>query len=201
MWWDEYEEGDVLAVEDRDTFAQPWPGNKRFVLFIDEDRLALFSEEGIPVNEPDDTPDGLVTMGAWQNEFASNTGDYYCIPPSSSCENESVIPDFSAAYTAELDAAKLDSNIGWLPPRDDEDLGDAVCCIRLCTVPQLATLASYWPPQTIHFGSGLLSASQSTGSEAEMSPRGRQFCTQVTHRPSPTAMQPLYLASGWRELG
>ena len=145
-WWEQYEEGDVLAVEDRESFSQAWPGNKRFVLFVDEERLALFSEEGLPVHVPEDTPQGLISMAAWEVEFASNKGEYYRIPPSSSCENAAILPDFSAAYTTELDAAKIDTNIGWLQPRDDEDQGDAVCCIRLHTVPPLATLASSHDP-------------------------------------------------------
>ena len=79
-WWEQYEEGDVLAVEDRTTWTQPWPGNKRFVLFVDDERLALFDDEGWPVDIPNETPDGLITRAEWECEFASNTGDYYRIP-------------------------------------------------------------------------------------------------------------------------
>ena len=100
-WWDQFEEGDCLAIEDRESFSQPWPGNRRFVVYVDQDeRLALFSEEGHPVDRPDSTPDGLLKMSAWDMEFTISGDYYYRLPPASSCEHTPILPDFSVAYTS-----------------------------------------------------------------------------------------------------
>ena len=135
-WWEQYEEGDVLAVEDRTTWSEAWPGNKRFVLFVNDDQLALFSDEGWPVNEPEETPDGLITSGEWDCEFASNQGDYYRIPPASSCEQPAEELDLSETFSAELAAAELDAQIGVMPPRDDDPGVDATVTERVgCVTP------------------------------------------------------------------
>ena len=127
-WWDQFEEGDCLAIEDRESFSQPWPGNRRFVVYVDQDeRLALFSEEGHPVDRPDSTPDGLLKMSAWDMEFTISGDYYYRLPPASSCEHMPILPDFSVAYTAELDADAIDACIGYLQPCDDD--GDAAAPI------------------------------------------------------------------------
>ena len=117
-WWEQYEEGDVLAVEDRTTWSQPWPGNRRFVLFVDDERLALFDDEGWPVDDPRETPGGLITRAEWDCEFASNMGDYYRIPPASSLSNPTAgPPDLAAFFSAEVEGAALEQQIGMLPPQ------------------------------------------------------------------------------------
>ena len=134
-WWEQYEEGDVLAVEDRTTWSEAWPGNKRFVLFVNDDQLALFSDEGWPVHD-DETPEGLITTAEWDCEFASNQGDYYRIPPASSCEQPAQQPDLSVLFSAELASAEIDAQIGVMPPRDD-DLGDPAVTERVAPAPEV----------------------------------------------------------------
>ena len=115
--WEDLEAGHILAVEDRESFTQPWPGNRRFVVIVDDERVALFDENGAAFHDEDESPDGLVLFSTFDREFAANTGDYYRIPPESSVfDCTTPLPDFAAAYGAEVEAADLEQQIGMLPP-------------------------------------------------------------------------------------
>ena len=90
--WEILEVGHILAVEDRESFTQPWPGNRRFVWILDDEQLVLFDEHGAILHEEDESPDGCVRRGTFDREFAGNKGDYYRIPP------ESSVRDCTATY-------------------------------------------------------------------------------------------------------
>ena len=115
--WENLEEGHILAVEDRESIKQPWPGNRRFVVILDDERVILFDEHGAAFHDEDDSPDGLVLFSTFERQFAANNGDYFRIPPESSlCNFTTTLPDFAAAYGAEVEAAELEQQIGMLPP-------------------------------------------------------------------------------------
>ena len=115
--WEILEVGHILAVEDRESFTQPWPGNRRFVWILDDEQLVLFDEHGAILHEEDESPDGCVRRGTFDREFAGNKGDYYRIPPESSVRDcPATYVDLAAAYGAWVDEALLDEKIGWLPP-------------------------------------------------------------------------------------
>ena len=99
--WETVEEGDILAVECRDACYYPWPGNRRFVVVMDSDRVVLFDEHGAVWHDPDESPDGLVKASTFNLEFAGNNeGNYYRIPPASSLDPTTELPDF-AAFSAQ----------------------------------------------------------------------------------------------------
>ena len=114
--WESLEEGNILAVEFRESRNDPWPGTKLFVVILDQ-AVLLFDESGAVFNDEDESPDGLVKLETFNREFAGNKGDYFRIPPESSvCDPTAILPDFAAAYGAEVEAAALEQQIGMLPP-------------------------------------------------------------------------------------
>ena len=97
--WETLDIGHVLAVEDRESFSKPWPGNRRFVWILDDEQLVLFDEHGAVLHEEDESPDGCVSRGTFDREFAGNKGDYYRIPPESSVRDcTATYVDLAAAY-------------------------------------------------------------------------------------------------------
>ena len=77
----ELEEGDCLAMEDRNVYAAEWPGRRIFVLFS-ETTVLVFSEDGNPIDEPDDGVSGGVQNIQGDIGFKCDwEQEYYRIPP------------------------------------------------------------------------------------------------------------------------
>ena len=86
--WSNMEEGDVLALEDRNAFTEEWPGRRVFVVLDTEDAL-VFTESGEPIHEPSNFVENgrqpLHGDHGFLAEFNRGDGDYYRIPPKESC--------------------------------------------------------------------------------------------------------------------
>ena len=82
----EPEEGDVLALEDRDCFITEWPSRRVFVL-VGFDCIYLFDENGTVIDDPENfVPNGRQDhLGdhGFINEFRSGD-NYYRLPPATS---------------------------------------------------------------------------------------------------------------------
>ena len=68
---DRLEEGDTLAMWDRNSWEQPWPGREVLVHMAAEQHIVLFDASGSRIDEPESfTPNGLQPVRG-DNGFAS----------------------------------------------------------------------------------------------------------------------------------
>ena len=78
------EEGDVLAMWDRNLFTSDWPGRRVFVLLYSEQWVYVFDEHGVAIDEPDSFVVGGRQALRGDNSFEQEWGDgsdyYYCVP-------------------------------------------------------------------------------------------------------------------------
>ena len=74
------EEGDCLAMEDRNNWDHEWPGRRVFVL-LGLENVLVFDEQGCPVDEPDFYVPGGVQPLRGDNSFETDWQEgYYRIP-------------------------------------------------------------------------------------------------------------------------
>ena len=80
---DGLEEGDTLAMWDRNNWDQPWPGREVLVHMAADQHILLFDAAGVRIDEPESfVPNGLQPIRG-DNGFASEWDGqdaYYCIP-------------------------------------------------------------------------------------------------------------------------
>ena len=78
------EEGDVLAMWDRNLFTSDWPGRRVFVLLYSEQSVFVFDEHGVAIDEPESFVVGGRQALRGDNSFEQEWGDgsdyYYCVP-------------------------------------------------------------------------------------------------------------------------
>jgi len=85
-WESDWEAGDIVALEDRNELTREWPGRRIFALF-DDDRVFIFDENGLPLDEPDyGVPLGCQKLHG-DASFVEELGVYYRLPPRSSLQD------------------------------------------------------------------------------------------------------------------
>jgi hypothetical protein len=77
------EEGDVLAMWDREQWSDAWPGREVFVYMTGHDHIVLFDANGCRLDEPSSgVPNGLQKVGGdmgFAQEWEGEAG-YYTVP-------------------------------------------------------------------------------------------------------------------------
>ena len=81
---DRLEEGDVVAMWDRNTWDEPWPGRQVFVFLPNTEHILLYDADGHRIDEPDSFVVAGLQLLRGDNSFVEEWGDedtlFYCVP-------------------------------------------------------------------------------------------------------------------------
>ena len=91
---EDLEEGNLVAMEDRNDLAKDWPGRKVFVGIGYGDDVWIFDEHGVFIDEPDEGVDKGLQSFSGERGFKSDWKEGY-------------YPDYTQCSIAHLDALSL----------------------------------------------------------------------------------------------